>query len=130
MEKTKEVLHTQGEWESFIQPSKDDGLVTTINVGSKRIATLLFRGIEETEANAEIICRSVNQRQYLSNLNVKICELNKQLIDSNRELIEAVKVANNFLGIVSAIFENRGLHTTFYNDTVKELQTAINNNKI
>ena len=45
---------TGGDWEKFIQPTTD-GLATTINVGSKRIATLSFVGIEETEANARLI---------------------------------------------------------------------------
>lgn len=52
----KEEGYTKGEWVRYIQPD-EDGLVTTINCEkpSKRIATLSFVGIEETEANAQLI---------------------------------------------------------------------------
>lgn len=49
------MQHTKGIWEHFIQPSMD-GLCRTVNVGSKRIATLEHVGIEESEANVQLIC--------------------------------------------------------------------------
>ena len=41
-------------WEIKIQPD-EVGLQTTINEGIKRIATIKFNGIDETEANAKLI---------------------------------------------------------------------------
>jgi len=49
---------TKGQWKVFIQPS-NEGSVRTINVGSKRIATLEFMPtIEESEANALLIANA------------------------------------------------------------------------
>lgn len=49
-----ETKFTEGKWAAKIQPD-ELGSVRTINVGSKRIATLSFVGIEESEANARLI---------------------------------------------------------------------------
>lgn len=50
--------HTTGQWEIFIQPMPH-GTDRTVNVGSKRIATLEHTGdIEESEANATLIAAS------------------------------------------------------------------------
>ena len=57
--------HTKGEWQSFIQPH-ENGLIKTINVGSKRIADLkIMPTIEESEGNAEMICKAVNAHESL-----------------------------------------------------------------
>ena len=53
-EESKEGF-TKGNWEIFIQPCEKE-LTRTINVGSKRIATLQYTGNQnESEANANLI---------------------------------------------------------------------------
>ncbi len=80
MEKTKEVLHTQGEWKAveMMKPTDSRYRGIYIQTKTKFIAELQPYGndYEETKANAELICKAVNERQ--------------RLIDSNRELLEAL----------------------------------------
>lgn len=50
-----ESKHTKGNWEIFIQPCEKE-LTRTINVGTKRIATLNYMGTQdESKANAKLI---------------------------------------------------------------------------
>jgi hypothetical protein len=57
---------TPGDWEIFIQPGPaKEGLVRTVNVGPKRIATLSFVGVAESEANANLIRSAKDMFQAL-----------------------------------------------------------------
>ena len=70
---TKEVLHTQGIWEVGKSKSSSGWKIYTID------------GIicETTLANAELICKAVNERQGLIDSNI---ELVKVMEDANKEL--------------------------------------------
>lgn len=72
---SNKVSHTAGKWESFIQPT-ESGLTRTINVGTRRIATLSYddsMSVDEYAANAKLIAAAPElleamQRQYLLHL--------------------------------------------------------------
>ncbi len=92
MEKTKEVLHTQGEWKVITTGGIIEPFL--INCGKIEIAAMKWgikssvpEVLEEVQANAELICKAVNERQ--------------RLIDSNRELLLALKEAEYSLETLS-----------------------------
>lgn len=77
--------HTQGNVEIFIQPMPH-GTDRTINIGSKRIATMHFTGnIEESEANAERIVECWNGWDSLLKenklLKERAAELEQQILN-------------------------------------------------
>ncbi len=76
MEKIKEVLHTQGEWKVekheegryFGNITSELGRNEKGYMNIRTIAIILKNcGEEEAQANAELICKAVNERQHLLN---------------------------------------------------------------
>ncbi len=141
MEKTKEVLHTQGEW--IMQQISDKFLIRTdwrdaIDHNGKgikgftRIAVVDGGTLKEAQANAELICKAVNSYQSLIeetnkvvsdsiDFRAKIDELRQErqrLIDSNRELLEALEYAHNKLtneiGIEYGLGDLSHIHTKLH----------------
>ena len=110
-ENSKEVLHTQGEW--IMSNDNTRKRYSILNEDhTKRVAYLAYEypvTSNEAKANAELIVRAVNERQ--------------KLLDSNRELLEAVKAWMKYLddGYIKASYQNR--------DAILKAETAINNAK-
>lgn len=117
MEKTtKEVLHTQGEWK-LGAASLPDGKINIcgplkLHESGYVIAQVFMNGdYSKGQANAEIICKAVNERQ--------------KLLDSNRELkMELGKWQNWFK---NPEMGPRDLLTAA--DIYETAKTAINNAK-
>lgn len=104
---TKEVLHTQGEWivEEYCDGWKIFG--TSINFPIA-IVRNKFRKHEVNQANAELICKAVNNYQ--------------KLLDSNRELVKALYKC-------TASMQYHNVHETKMATAYNEAVTAINNAK-
>lgn len=98
-----ETKFTEGKWAAKIQPDLE-GLVRTINVGSKRIATLSFVGIEESEANARLIesapemldaCKTILhnfETNIKYNRTLSVTELNAGINFLNRVIKQATEL--------------------------------------
>ena len=55
---------SQEKWEVCIQPS-ENGLITTVNAGIRRIATVSFTSIQQTEDTARLIAAAPEMLQAL-----------------------------------------------------------------
>jgi hypothetical protein len=108
---TKEVLqdkHTPGEWKTEYQQYADeqDSTDTHICVAAANgdwIADCGPEGNEESEANAELIVKAVNNYQSLVDENgiLKearnvLCQLVKDMADSNKELLEKLNELHHY----------------------------------
>lgn len=103
---TKEGLHAQGEWEAkpFISVT-----------GKKYSIVSAYRiiGRVDKKEDAELITKAVNERQAL--------------LDSHRELLEALEYADRIMS--SDKFPKYENSKPFANGLYQTIQTAINNAK-
>jgi thiamine biosynthesis lipoprotein ApbE len=136
MTTSKEVLHTQGEWKINYKNFGEYEIHTDEWV----IATVMGYDMpeEQAEANAELICKAVNERQQTEsnmaaykNMQIELLKAHterQRLIDSNRELLSIISKLDTWHKLEDGVFtytnpKHDGDQLAF------DLQTAINNAK-
>lgn len=105
----KEVLHTQGEWKFKVLPESTHITVYSEMHGAICSIPANSNHFEEHKANAELICKAVNNYQTL--------------LDSNKELLEALTELHNMVQHMKSPEKT----DRFYNAIV-QAQAAIKNN--